>query len=121
MDGGGGGGCCNGIIADCPDKHPKAHGNRKLSAADDSIYDVLIQLCKGQSLPPKCARSKPQKATVIHFWRGRGEFSVKVENGKHYQYYDDQKVAEKIRNQRHCSKRMTPLQRSWCEKKCIIL
>ena len=59
FDGDGGGGCCNGITAACRDKHPKTHGNRKLSAADDSIYDVLIQLCKGKSLPSKCKRSKP--------------------------------------------------------------
>lgn len=64
---------------------------------------MLIQLCKGKSLPSKCKCSEPQKAAVIHLWRGRAEFSVKVENRKHYLYYDDKKDAEKIRNQRHCS------------------
>ena len=32
------------------------------------------------------------------------EFSAKVKNGKHFLYFEDKEVAEKIRNQRHCSK-----------------
>ena len=33
------------------------------------------------------------------------EFSAKIKNGKHFLYFEDKEVAEKIRNQRHCSKR----------------
>ena len=33
------------------------------------------------------------------------EFSAKIKNGKHFLYFEDKEVAQKIRNQRHCSKR----------------
>ena len=56
---------CVVLVAVCCNEHSRTHGERKLSAVDDSIYDVLIQYCKGKSLPLKSKRSKLQKAHVI--------------------------------------------------------
>ena len=43
----------------------------------------------------KCERSKPQKAVVIRFWKGRGKFSLKIENGKGYLHFRDKKFLRK--------------------------
>lgn len=74
------------------DKHPRPHGTRKLSTVSDEMYDALVQICKGKSLPQKCDRSKVQKAALMRFWRGRGRYSLKVENGREYLYFDDKKL-----------------------------
>ena len=66
-----------------------------MSSVDDAIYDTLVQMCKGISLPPKSERTKVQKAAVIRFWRGHGKYYVKVENSKDCLYFEGKKVIRK--------------------------
>ena len=78
--------------AACNDKHQQPDEKRELSAANESVYDVILPSSKGKYLPPKSERRKPNKPAVVRFWRGRRNLSVKDENGKCYLYFEDKQL-----------------------------
>ena len=49
----------------------------------DDIYEALVNLAEGKSLPP--VKEWPRKAihtATVRYWRAKGKISVKDNNGK---------------------------------------
>ena len=64
------------------DKPKERGGGRKPSAISDDVYDAILTLVKGNSLPSCRKRTSVQKAVVVRFWRAKGGFSIQKEKGK---------------------------------------
>ena len=70
----------------------EGRGNRKPSAISDDIYDALLLLVKGDSLPPVKERNRAQKSAAIRLWRSRGQLSIREENSKEVLFYRNLRV-----------------------------
>ena len=57
-------------------KKVEGRGNRKPSAISDDIYDALLLLAKGDSLPPVKERNRAQTSATIRLLRFRGQLSI---------------------------------------------
>ena len=73
-------------------KKVERRGNRKPSAISDDIYDALLLLVKGDSLPPVKERNTAQKSAAIRLWRSRGQLSIREENSKEVLFYKNLRV-----------------------------
>lgn len=73
-------------------KKVEGRGNRKPSAILDDIYDALLLLVKGDSLPPVKERNRAQKSAAIRLWRSRGQLSIREENSKEVLLYKNLRV-----------------------------
>ena len=56
------------------------------------IYDTLLLLLKGDSLPPVKERNRAQKSAAIHLWRSGGQLSIREENRKEVLLYKNLRV-----------------------------
>ena len=52
-------------------------GNRKPSVLADDIYEALVNLAEGKSLPPVKERTKAIRTATVRYWRAKGKISVK--------------------------------------------
>ena len=85
-------------------------GNRNPSAISDDIYDALLLLVKGDSLPPVKERNRAQKSAAIRLWRSRGQLSIREENSKEVLFYRNLRVLRSsevnhvVADEFHCTK-----------------
>lgn len=76
----------------CSEKTVEGRGNRNPSAIADDIYDALLMLVKGDSLPPVKEISRAQKSAAIRLWRSKGELSIRTENGNEVLFCKDRRI-----------------------------
>ena len=64
------------------DRVDAIRGKRKPTAVDDDIYECLLKIVKGDSLPPVKDRTKAQRSAVVRYWRAKGQISIHKDDGK---------------------------------------
>ena len=70
------------------DERKNSLGNRKHSVLADDVYEALVNLAEGKSLPPVKERTKAIRTATVRYWRAKGKISVKDDNGKKALYYE---------------------------------
>ena len=78
----------------------EGRGNRNPSGISDDIYDALLLLVKGDSLPPVKERNRTQKSAAIRLWRSRGQLSIREENIKEVLFYKYLRVLRSSKDNR---------------------
>ena len=67
-------------------------GNRKRSVLADDVYEALVNLAEGKSLPPVKERMKAIRTATVRYWRAKGTISVKDDNRKKPLYYEGRRM-----------------------------
>ena len=70
----------------------RGRGDRNPSAIPDDIYDAMIKLAKGKSLPQVKERSRAEKSASVQYRRSKGEISLRRENGKVVLYLKGRRI-----------------------------
>ena len=58
----------------------------------DDVYEALVNLAEGKSLPPVKERTKAIRTATVRYWRAKGKISVKDDNGKKALYYGSRRM-----------------------------
>ena len=74
------------------DDRKNSLGNRKPSVLADDVYEALVNLAEGKSLPPVKERTKAIRTATVRYWRAKGKISVKDDNGKKALYYGSRRM-----------------------------
>ena len=62
------------------------------SVLADDVYEALVNLAEGKSLPPVKERTKAIRTATLRYWRVKGKISVKDDNGKKALYYEGRRM-----------------------------
>lgn len=73
------------------------HGkkNRQISAMENDVYDIILNLCRGTFHVPVNQRTAIQKATLVRFWRNKDRYTVKKVDGAEKLLFDGKAVVKK--------------------------
>ena len=62
------------------------------AALADNVYEALVNLAEGKSLPPVKERTKAIRTATVRYWRAKGKILVKDDNGKKALYYEGRRM-----------------------------
>ena len=71
----------------------------------DDVYEALVNLAEGKSLPPVKERTKAIRTATVRYWRAKGKISVKDDNGKKALYCEGRYV-KIFRGKQSCRRRI---------------
>ena len=66
--------------------------DRRQRVIPDPIYNALVEIVDGVSLPPVKERTTAQKSTLVRYWRFKGEFTTTEENGVKVLHYKHRRL-----------------------------
>ena len=60
----------------------KVRGKLNPTTIPDEIYECMVKIAKGTTLPPVKERTNAEKSAYVRYWRAKGKTTVQKENEK---------------------------------------